>query len=224
MCNAGGKFANGLDIRGISSSMGSINAQVEDQDVYRDSAHIFSNGGCLRYLTPTLGTPQALHQMMRNSTRHKQVPNALVLKAVGIVLVADRSRMVRSCDRAGQGSLRGRLILHRAHRALYARRTKKQHQQLNPCILPPEQNIFLSSKLTPFHAYHYHSYRQRLAGMPSTIVLALVGAIGVYMLFYGLLRITQDKREPPAVCTTIPFLGPILEMANGGPGFWNNMR
>lgn len=60
--------------------------------------------------------------------------------------------------------------------------------------------------------------------MPSTVVLALVAAIGLYMLLYGILRITQDKREPPAICTTIPFLSPMLEMARGGAKVWNNMR
>lgn len=60
--------------------------------------------------------------------------------------------------------------------------------------------------------------------MISAGVLAIAAIAGGYILLYSFLRFTQDKREPPLLCTAIPFLSLILDMAKGGANFYNDMR
>lgn len=60
--------------------------------------------------------------------------------------------------------------------------------------------------------------------MAPTLALALVGVFAVYFFLRALLRPTQDDKEPPAVETTIPFLGHILGMLTHQSNFHTHMR
>ncbi|KAM7218873.1 Cytochrome P450 [Rhypophila decipiens] len=59
--------------------------------------------------------------------------------------------------------------------------------------------------------------------------MAFITAIAVvfaaaWLFLHALLRVTQDPREPPALSTTIPFLGPVIGMIREGPRFHLRMR
>lgn len=60
--------------------------------------------------------------------------------------------------------------------------------------------------------------------MLSNITATVAGLVGTYVLFWALLHITQDAREPPTVEDSIPFIGPIIGMMRRGSGFHNYVR
>lgn len=60
--------------------------------------------------------------------------------------------------------------------------------------------------------------------MPSGLVVALAGAVTVYLLLRALVRLTQDSREPPMVETTIPFITPILGMGSKKADYYIYLR
>ncbi|KAM7184866.1 Cytochrome P450 [Rhypophila sp. PSN 637] len=51
------------------------------------------------------------------------------------------------------------------------------------------------------------------------ITVVAVVFTAVWLFLHALLRVTQDPREPPALSTTIPFLGPVIGMIKEGPRF-----
>jgi hypothetical protein len=54
---------------------------------------------------------------------------------------------------------------------------------------------------------------------------ALAGAvIAIYVAFQLLLHFTQDKREPPSLATTIPFLSPIIGMSRKKTKYYIELR
>ena len=48
--------------------------------------------------------------------------------------------------------------------------------------------------------------------MPSSAILVLSGLATTYVFLRFLLAFTHDSTEPPALATTIPFLGPLIGM------------
>lgn len=60
--------------------------------------------------------------------------------------------------------------------------------------------------------------------MKSILVGALVGLAVTYAFIRALLQLTQLASEPPAVSTSIPFIGPILEMARHKSRFHAHVR
>lgn len=60
--------------------------------------------------------------------------------------------------------------------------------------------------------------------MPSTFVLAVGGIAATYIFLLSLLRLTQDAREPPSICNTIPFVTPLWQMTSKGVHFYRLMR
>lgn len=64
---------------------------------------------------------------------------------------------------------------------------------------------------------------RKQAGKPSSIptamqpflFVALAGFTAVYGLLRLILYLTQDKREPPAILTGVPFFGPLVGMIWG---------
>ena len=51
------------------------------------------------------------------------------------------------------------------------------------------------------------------ATVSGAVVVAAAAAMVLYLSLHLVLNITQDKREPPAIATSIPFLSPILGMS-----------
>lgn len=60
--------------------------------------------------------------------------------------------------------------------------------------------------------------------MISLLSVLVVGAAGIYVLFWALLHLSQDKREPETVDDAVPFLGPILSMASKGSKYHPYLR
>lgn len=60
--------------------------------------------------------------------------------------------------------------------------------------------------------------------MKSILVGALVGLAATYAFIRALLQLTQLANEPTAVSTSIPFIGPILEMARHKSRFHAHVR
>lgn len=60
--------------------------------------------------------------------------------------------------------------------------------------------------------------------MPSIAVLALGGFTAVYVFLRLILHLTQDAREPPAVLTSVPFLGPMVGAIREKSGFHLRLR
>ncbi|OTA70016.1 cytochrome P450 [Hypoxylon sp. EC38] len=60
--------------------------------------------------------------------------------------------------------------------------------------------------------------------MPSTFVLAVGVVAATYIFLLSLLYLTQDAKEPPSICNTIPFITPIWEMTSKGVYFHHMMR
>lgn len=56
--------------------------------------------------------------------------------------------------------------------------------------------------------------------MPSILVAAFTGLVSTYIFFRALLRWTQDPKEPLAVDTNLPFIGPLISMGLGGSNYW----
>jgi hypothetical protein len=50
------------------------------------------------------------------------------------------------------------------------------------------------------------------ATVPWAVVVVAATTI-FYLSLHFILQITQDKREPPAITTSIPFFGPIIGMS-----------
>jgi hypothetical protein len=65
-------------------------------------------------------------------------------------------------------------------------------------------------------------------GMEVTVSEAVAVAAAVatvlYLILHLILNITQDKREPPAIATSIPFLSPILGMSRKQSKFYIDLR
>ncbi|KAK4198278.1 putative 25-hydroxycholesterol 7-alpha-hydroxylase [Triangularia verruculosa] len=58
-----------------------------------------------------------------------------------------------------------------------------------------------------------------------TILSATVGClVATYLLFYAVLHLTQDEKEPPLVSTVVPFLSPLIGMVKWSMGFYTHMR
>ena len=59
--------------------------------------------------------------------------------------------------------------------------------------------------------------------MASSLLLVVSGLVAVYLFLRCLLTFTHDAREPPALVTEIPFLGPIIGMRKKGK-FYIDLR
>ncbi|GAP85101.1 putative cytochrome p450 oxidoreductase [Rosellinia necatrix] len=57
--------------------------------------------------------------------------------------------------------------------------------------------------------------------VPATII---AGIVTTYIFLAALLRLTQDKDEPPVIKTSIPFISPVIGMIQGNSNFYNQMR
>jgi hypothetical protein len=54
---------------------------------------------------------------------------------------------------------------------------------------------------------------------------AVAGVVAaIYVSFQLLLHFTQDKREPPPLATTIPFLSPIIGMSRKKTKYYIELR
>lgn len=60
--------------------------------------------------------------------------------------------------------------------------------------------------------------------MPSTLIVILGSVAATYVFFAALLHLTQDSKEPPAIETSIPFLGPLYGFILGMQKFTVNLR
>ncbi|KAM7197953.1 Cytochrome P450 [Naviculisporaceae sp. PSN 640] len=60
--------------------------------------------------------------------------------------------------------------------------------------------------------------------MAPALAIAVGGALTAYLLLRALLYVTQDKREPPMVEATIPFVSPILGMGSKKAAFYTSMH
>jgi hypothetical protein len=61
-----------------------------------------------------------------------------------------------------------------------------------------------------------------IATVPGAVVVA--AATIFYLFLHLILQITQEKREPPAIATAIPFLSPILGMSRKKSKFYVELR
>jgi hypothetical protein len=61
-----------------------------------------------------------------------------------------------------------------------------------------------------------------IATVPGAVVVA--AATIFYLFLHLILQITQEKREPPAIATAIPFLSPILGMLRKKSKFYVELR
>ena len=62
------------------------------------------------------------------------------------------------------------------------------------------------------------------ATVSGVVVVAAAAAMVLYLSLHLVLNITQDKREPPAIATSIPFLSPILGMSCKKSKFYIELR
>lgn len=62
------------------------------------------------------------------------------------------------------------------------------------------------------------------ATVHGAVLVAAVAAKIFYLSLHLILQITQDKREPPAIATSIPFLSPILGMSRKKSKFYIELR
>lgn len=62
------------------------------------------------------------------------------------------------------------------------------------------------------------------ATVSGAVVVAAAAAMVLYLSLHLVLNITQDKREPPAIATSIPFLSPILGMSRKKSKFYIELR
>ncbi|KAK8012305.1 hypothetical protein PG991_009680 [Apiospora marii] len=53
---------------------------------------------------------------------------------------------------------------------------------------------------------------------------AIGWALATYVVFWAILYITQDSREPQLLMSSVPFVSPILGMIRGGMDFYAQMR
>lgn len=60
--------------------------------------------------------------------------------------------------------------------------------------------------------------------MSSTLIAGLVGLAATYVFIRALLHFTQVANEPPAVSTSLPFIGPIIAMARQKSRFHTHVR
>jgi hypothetical protein len=60
--------------------------------------------------------------------------------------------------------------------------------------------------------------------MPSILVVASGVVAASYLFLVALLRLTQSTKEPPSICDTVPFFGPIFKMASKGVDFYSFAR
>ncbi|KAL7628400.1 hypothetical protein AAE478_002602 [Parahypoxylon ruwenzoriense] len=60
--------------------------------------------------------------------------------------------------------------------------------------------------------------------MTPLLSVAVGGLAATYLFFRFLLYLTQDAKEPPAIVTGIPFLGPLVGMARQKSGYYNQLR
>ncbi|KAJ3579174.1 hypothetical protein NPX13_g1392 [Xylaria arbuscula] len=60
--------------------------------------------------------------------------------------------------------------------------------------------------------------------MPSIITIAFGTIVATYVFFRVLMVSTQDEREPQAIETNIPFLGPMVGMAREKSSFYRRLR
>lgn len=87
--------------------------------------------------------------------------------------------------------------------------------------------LSLASYLEALMIYFHYSELQHInaiAVMKTILVGALVGLAVTYAFIRALLQLTQLSNEPPAVSTSIPFIGPILEMARHKSRFHTHVR
>ncbi|KAI0891994.1 cytochrome P450 [Annulohypoxylon nitens] len=56
------------------------------------------------------------------------------------------------------------------------------------------------------------------------IATAALATAGLYTFLYFLLHLTQNPKEPPVICSTIPFITPILRMKTLKAKFYSVMR
>ncbi|KAI0598176.1 cytochrome P450 [Biscogniauxia sp. FL1348] len=60
--------------------------------------------------------------------------------------------------------------------------------------------------------------------MAPSLSIILGGLATTYIFLRFLLYITQDAREPPAIVTGLPFIGPLIGMARHKSGYYNQLR
>lgn len=60
--------------------------------------------------------------------------------------------------------------------------------------------------------------------MGSTLIGGLVGLVATYVFIQALLHFTQVANEPPVVSTSLPFIGPIIDMARQKSRFHTHVR
>lgn len=60
--------------------------------------------------------------------------------------------------------------------------------------------------------------------MASPLVAGIIGLLSLYAFLLALLKLTHNAREPAAISTSIPFIGPLLEMGKHKARFHPLMR
>jgi hypothetical protein len=60
--------------------------------------------------------------------------------------------------------------------------------------------------------------------MASVFAAILGGFVSTYLFLRLLLHYTQDTKEPPAIATSVPFIGPILGMMTKRTHFYTYNR
>lgn len=60
--------------------------------------------------------------------------------------------------------------------------------------------------------------------MVSTLMIAFVGLVATYVFLRFVLYLTQDRKEPPAILTEIPFFGPLFGIIGEKSRFYVRLR
>lgn len=82
-------------------------------------------------------------------------------------------------------------------------------------------NLFKPSRLS--------SSARSVAGSPTLTMAPLLSIVfgsiaATYLFLRFLLRLTQDRNEPPAILTGLPFISPLIGMATEKTGFHTRLR
>lgn len=119
-----------------------------------------------------------------------------------------------------------------AHQSFVEHLSRQRDCAVTVLLLTFYRSIQLSRQRAPYIFRYFETppfililgYKPKFP-MDKTVAGAVVGAaIVLFLLSQLLLHITQDKREPPALATFIPFLGPIFGMSRKKSRFYIELR